>query len=206
MNYYEETLEKINKYLNENKIDDALKLIEKELEAPYLPKEFNDELVRLYKENRKIESFKLDDDNLEEYLYSTYEKQLIAVNYLDKKNLRDYIDICNKYLCSDGFINAKVLLIDSLIRQEIGEEISMINEGMEYNFIPKYLLPVEESDGYLSAKKYLQDIYLKEPSKLKMSMDLLYKELILNLPINMIAEEGIILAKKIEEYINKAFN
>ena len=99
MNYYEETLEKINKYLNENKIDDALKLIEKELEAPYLPKEFNDELVRLYKENRKIESFKLDDDNLEEYLYSTYEKQLIAVNYLDKKNLRDYIDICNKYLC-----------------------------------------------------------------------------------------------------------
>ena len=205
MNYYEETLEKINKLLNEKEEDKALKLIERELEAPYLPKDFNDELIRLYEENRKTEAFKLDDDNLEDYLYSTYEKQLIAVDYLNNKNLRDYIDICNKYLCSDGFINAKVLLIDSLIRQEIGEEIKMSNNGLEYNFIPKYLLPVEESDGYLSGKKYLEDIYLKEPSKLKMSMDLLYKELLLNLPINYIEEEGLILAKKIEEYINKAF-
>ena len=206
MNYYEETLEKINKHLNNKEVDEALKLIEKELEAPYLPKEFNDELVRLYNENRKVESFKLDDDNLEDYLSSTKEKQLIAVDYLNNKNLRDYLDICNKYLCSDGFINAKVLLVDSLIRQEIGEEISMSNNGLEYNFIPKYLLPIEESDGYISGKKYLEDIYLKEPSKLKMGLDLLYKELILNLPVNLITEEGLILAKKIEDYINKAFD
>lgn len=206
MNYYEETLEKINKHLNNKEVDEALKLIEKELEAPYLPKEFNNELIRLYNENRKVESFKLDDDNLEDYLYSTKEKQLIAVDYLNNKNLRDYLDICNKYLCSEGFINAKVLLVDSLIRQEIGEEINMTNNGLEYSFIPKYLLPIEESDGYLSGKKYLEDIYLKEPSKLKMGIDLLYKELILNLPVNLIDEEGLILAKKIEEYINKAFN
>ena len=206
MNYYEETLEKINKHLNNKEVDEALKIIERELEVPYLPKEFNDELIRLYNENRKAESFKLDDDNLEDYLSSTKEKQLIAVDYLNNKNLRDYIDICNKYLCSDGFINAKVLLVDSLIRQEIGEDIKMTNNGLEYNFIPKYLLPIEESDGYLSGKKYLEDIYLKEPSKLKMGMDLLYKELIMNLPINLIDEEGIILAKKIEEYINKAFD
>ena len=99
MNYYEETLEKINKHLNNKEVDEALKLIEKELEAPYLPKEFNDELIRLYNENRKVESFKLDDDNLEDYLSSTKEKQLIAVDYLNNKNLRDYLDICNKYLC-----------------------------------------------------------------------------------------------------------
>lgn len=207
MNYYDETLEKIEKLLNENKEDEALLIINDELRQAYVPKDFEEKLIK-YKNSFQKELVKksLSDDEIIEYLKGPKEKQLIAVSLLDKKNLRDYVDVCNAYLSGDGFINAKVLLIDSLIRQEIGDDITFNNNGLEFNFIPKYQLPIEESDGYSSGNKYLEDYYMKDPSKLKMAKSLLYKELMLNLPINLEESEGVIIAKDICEYIEEAFN
>ena len=207
MNYYDETLEKIEKLLNENKEDEALLIINDELRQAYVPKYFEEKLIK-YKNSFQKELVKksLSDDEIIEYLKGPKEKQLIAVSLLDKKNLRDYVDVCNAYLSGDGFINAKVLLIDSLIRQEIGDDITFNNNGLEFNFIPKYQLPIEESDGYSSGNKYLEDYYMKDPSKLKMAKSLLYKELMLNLPINLEESEGVIIAKDICEYIEEAFN
>ena len=206
MNYYDDILNKINELIKNNDINKALSIVEEELRAPYLPKDFNEKLLSIYDNFHKNNTFIMNDEMIEDFLYSTNEKQLIAVDQLNKKNLRDYIDLCNEYLTSKGFINAKVLLVDSLIRQEIGEEIKMDKDGLLFEFIPKYQLPIEESDGYLSGKKHLNDYYLKEPSKAKIALDLLYKEMIMNLPINMNEEEGIEIAIKIIDYINCAFN
>lgn len=206
MNYYDDILNKINELINNNDINKALSIVEEELRAPYLPKDFNEKLLSIYDNFHKNNTFIMNDEMIEDFLYSTNEKQLIAVDQLNKKNLREYIDLCNEYLTSKGFINAKVLLVDSLIRQEIGEEIKMDKDGLLFEFIPKYQLPIEESDGYLSGKKHLNDYYLKEPSKAKIALDLLYKEMIMNLPINMNEEEGIEIAIKIIDYINCAFN
>ncbi|MBQ9899705.1 MAG: DUF3196 family protein [Acholeplasmatales bacterium] len=206
MNYYDDILNKINELINNNDINKALSIVEEELRAPYLPKDFNEKLLSIYDNFHKNNPFIMNDEMIEDFLYSTNEKQLIAVDQLNKKNLREYIDLCNEYLTSKGFINAKVLLVDSLIRQEIGEEIKMDKDGLLFEFIPKYQLPIEESDGYLSGKKHLNDYYLKEPSKAKIALDLLYKEMIMNLPINMNEEEGIEIAIKIIDYINCAFN
>ncbi len=207
MNYYDETLEKIEKLLKEEKEDEALIIIDDELRQAYIPKDFEEKLLeyknRFYK---SVDKKTLSDDEIVEYLNDSKEKQLIGVSLLDKKNLREYVDICNDYLSGDGFINAKVLLIDSLIRQEIGDDITFNNNGLEFNFIPKYQLPIEETDGYLSGNKYLERYYLKDPSKLKMAKSLLYKELMLNLPINLEGSEGEIIAKDICEYIEEAFN
>lgn len=207
MNYYDETLEKIEKLLKEEKEDEALIIIDDELRQAYIPKDFEEKLLefknRFYK---SVDKKTLSDDEIVEYLNDSKEKQLIGVSLLDKKNLREYVDICNDYLSGDGFINAKVLLIDSLIRQEIGDDITFNNNGLEFNFIPKYQLPIEETDGYLSGNKYLERYYLKNPSKLKMAKSLLYKELMLNLPINLEGLEGEIIAKDICEYIEEAFN
>lgn len=206
MNYYDDILNKINELIKNNDINKALSIVEEELRAPYLPKDFNENLLSIYDNFHKNNTFIMNDEMIEDFLYSTNEKQLIAVDQLNKKNLREYIDLCNEYLTSKGFINAKVLLVDSLIRQEIGEEIKMDKDGLLFEFIPKYQLPIEESDGYLSGKKHLNDYYLKEPSKAKIALDLLYKEMIMNLPINMNEEEGIEIAIKIIDYINCAFN
>ena len=207
MNYYDETLDKIENLLKEKKEELALELIKDELKQTYIPKEFENKLYEyldLIKPQNIIKS--ISDEEIEEFLYSTNEKQLLAVDALNKRNLRDYIDICNKYLCSNAYLNAKVLLVDSLIRQEINEDIKMNNNGIEYEFIPKFLLPVEESDGFISGIKYLNENYLKEPSKLELAKSLLYKEMILLLPINQDENEGLIIAQNIIKYIDNAFN
>lgn len=207
MNYYDEALTKINKLIEENKINDAIDLIEEELKAPYLPIDFEKKIKDIHSKIAvtKTSNQKLTYDEIEEYLFSTYEKQLIAVIELNNYNLRDYVDLINRYLTSDGYINAKALLIDSLVKQEISDEIKYSNEGMEYTFIPKFVLPVEESDGFINAINYLNDYYMKEPSKLLMAKDLVYKEALLSLPLNLEAEEGEILAKKAIDYIEEAF-
>lgn len=206
MNYYDEILLKIEKLINDNK-EEARKLVENELSQPYIPREVEEKLLN-YKQELKESSIKkeLSDEDIVEYLNGSKEKQLLAVSVLDGKNLRDYIEICNEYLKGDGFINAKVLLVDSLIRQEIGDDIYLNKDGLEFNFIPKFQLSIEESDGFISGNKYLEDHYLKDPSKLQMAKSLLYKELMLQLPINVEDSEGIIIAKDIIEYIEDAFN
>ena len=208
MDYYDELLLNVYKLLNENKTEDLRNLINNELKLAYVPRDIENKLRDILNDLGPSETTKksFSDDEIFEYLKGSKEKQLIAVELLNKKNLREYIDICNEYLSNENaFINAKVLLIDSLVNQEIGEEICFKNEGLEYNFIPKYVIPIIESDGFISGKKYLEDIYLKEPSKLKMSMDLLYKDLMMSLPINLDDVEGIELSKKIVEYIEGAF-
>lgn len=208
MDYYDELLLNVYKLLNENKTEDLRNLINNELKHAYVPRDIENKLRDILNDLGPSETIKksFSDDEIFEYLKGSKEKQLIAVELLNKKNLREYIDICNEYLSNENaFINAKVLLIDSLVNQEIGEEISFKNEGLEYNFIPKYVIPIIESDGFISGKKYLEDIYLKEPSKLKMSMDLLYKDLMMSLPINLDDVEGIELSKKIVAYIEEAF-
>ena len=207
MNYYDETLDKIENLLKEKKEELVLELIKDELKQTYIPKEFENKLYEYLDLINPLNTVKsISDEEIEEFLYSTNEKQLLAVDALNKRNLRDYIDICNKYLCSNAYLNAKVLLVDSLIRQEINEDIKMNNNGIEYEFIPKFLLPVEESDGFISGIKYLNENYLKEPSKFELAKNLLYKEMILLLPINQDENEGLIIAQNIIKYIDNAFN
>lgn len=207
MNYYEEILKKIEELLKNNKQEEANRIIDDELRQAYIPKDFEEKIKKLKADiviNTPLST--LSDDDIIAYLKSSKEKQLMAVSILDKKNLRDYVDICNDYLSHDGFKNAKVLLLDSLIRQELNDTIYYNDDGMEYEFIPKYQLPIEESDGYLAGNKYLEDYYLKDPSKLKMAKSLLYKELMLSLPITLEDSEGIYIAKDICDYIEEAFN
>lgn len=208
MNYYQEIIEKIKKLIEECNYDDAKKIIDDELSVPYVPKDIQDELENLsniVKSNTF--SFKsLTDEDIEKYLFMDSEHQLLAVNELNKRNLRDYVELCNNYLCTDGFKNAKVLLIDSLINQEIGEEIKYLDSGLEYNYIPKYVIPIEMSSGFKKALELIDKEFMKEPSMNILARDLLYKECLMALPINYEESEAPSLANNIIKYIYNAFN
>ena len=81
----------------------------------------------------------------------------------------------------------------------------MADSGMEYSFIPKYLLPVEQSDGYLEGKGIIEDEFMKNPSMLELAKELLFKETIMKLPINLDRDEGRIVAYDIIRYIYGSF-
>lgn len=206
MGYYDELLMKIDSLVKNSDFVAANKLILDELNMPYVPKDIEDKLNDILKNLPKEDNSRaLSIEEIEKYLSLDKEKQLIAVDALNRLNLRDYLDICNKYLEGDGFINAKVLLIDSLINQDINEELHMINDGIEYNFIPKYVITPLESLGYKGALKILNDNYMKEPSKLELAKSLLYKECLMALPINYDENDANLLADKIIQYIDEAF-
>lgn len=206
MTYYEELIRNLENFINAKQYKEALELINSELRLPYIPSDVYEKLIKLKDLIPKNEAkLSLNDEEIEEYLKSSNEKQLIAVEVLNHKNLRDYIDLCNEYLTNDGFINSKVLLIESLIKQDISDEINFNNDGLEYTFIPRYIMLPEESDGYKTAINRLNELFMKEPSKLEIAKSLVYKECIMALPINLDETEGYELANNIYKYVLKAF-
>ena len=203
MDYYKELVSNIEKAIESADYDKASKLIDDELSLPYVPKDVLEKL-REFKENIPAEDINraLNEEEIREYLKGNEYRQLVAVEQLNKLNLREYYDLCNEYLKSDGFINAKVLLIESLVRQEISDEYTMLKDGMLFNFIPRYVMLPEESEGYNTALKILSDYYMKEPSYFLMARDLLYKDCFMALPLSYIREEGEMLARNIISYLD----
>lgn len=205
MNYYDDLIENIEKHIKNNDYESAKLLIINELNLPYVPKDIEEKLNKYLLDIKSLNiSFKtLTDEEIVLYLYSNEEKQLIAVDELSRRNLRDYIDICDKYLTSKGYANSKALLIDSLIRQEINYTFSIINNNSLLKFNPKNMQIIEETQEFKNACSYLTDYYLKDPSKLQMAIELLYKEAMLSLPKKIISKE---ITNRIICFIENAFS
>lgn len=207
MNYYEEVLHRIDCLFNEKKYEEAKKIITDELNVSYVPRDYEKKLQNCLKQidNDTYKSLALSDEQIGEYLFLDQAHQLLAIDQLDRTNLRDYLPLCKKYLESEGYINGKVLLIDSLIKQEINADFLVKKNNEYYKFNPSRLLIVEQSIGYQEAIKLLNDYFMKNPSMLLMAKQLLYKQAMLNLPHNMNKNEGIKAAEDIEKYIVNAF-
>ena len=204
-NYYEECLTKIRHLIETNELKEAEMLLHEELSMPYIPLDFEKELNNIAKDIKasvKSKDIILDDEMLEEYLGGDDYRQILAVNYLDSMNLRNYLPLINKYLIGNGNRECKCLLISSLIDQEINEEITVNKDGLEISFIPKYAEPIEMTDGYNSALNFIKEVFENEnPAFFNMCKELLIKECFYNLPLAYDEEEGIILGKSVIVYL-----
>ncbi len=208
MNYYDEMIDKIERLLKEENYELADRLIADELSVPYVPRDIEEKLHRLKQQIvRNALPRKITDEELENYLFhGDPQHQLVAVNELNEKNLRQYLTLCERYLCSEGFANAKALLIDSLIRQEIDHLFAFQKEGETISFNPSLYTIIEESEPFLDACRKLSDDFMKEPSKLQLGRQLLYKEFMMKLPDQFDLESALSLEKDIVIYINNAFD
>lgn len=206
MNYYDELIQNIEKYIENEEYDLAKSTILNELNMPYVPKDLENKLYE-YLNIIKTKLFvikSISDDEIVKYLNDNEEKQLIAVDELSKRNLRDYIDICSDFISDKGkYANAKALLIDSLIRQEINYEFAYVNDSSLLKFNPCKLPIIEKSEGFIVANAILNDYYMKNPSQLNIAVELLYKESLMTLPYQIDGNE---ISKKIINYIDKAFS
>lgn len=208
MNYYDDTLIKIDDLIKNENYEQAKALIISELNISYVPREFERKLKE-YLDLIKERTYKMEvisDEEIIDYLNLDEVKQLLAIKELNNKNLRDYIDICEKYL-KDGtkYKQAKVLLIESLIEQEINYVFDYVNDSSLLRFNPKDVKKPTDSDGFIEAYKILDDHFMKNPSMFKMASELLYKQCIMALPLNYSKQDGIKLANNIIQEITKAF-
>ena len=208
MNYYDELIEKIRKLIDDEEYPNADRLITNELEMPYVPKEVEEKLEELRGELNYLNPLEknLTDEKIESFLLSDNDHQLLAVNELDHRNLREYISLCERYLSSDGFKNAKVLLIDSLIGQQIDNVFHYRTENESMTFNPSLMKRVNETEEYRRCINRIYESYLKEPSKAKLAEQLLYKEFLMALPLQIDGADCEFICEKIIQFSDQALN
>ncbi len=190
----------------------ALKMIQSELDMPYVPKEILETLQSAYKEcdtkiKESIRSRVLSIEEIEEALQQDEEHQIMAVNALNKINLRDEIDLVKNYLSKSHSQMAGSLLMESLIQQQISEEITVVTKENEVTFIPRYTELPYESDGFKGASSYLENWFeSQDPGFYQLCMQILIQEAYLALPINFEEDESLILACTIARYVFKCMD
>ncbi len=203
-NYYDDILKKIKDLYEQKEYLKASMIIDEELNMPFVPSDFEEKLLDLkdqYSELIKDNALIVDDDDLAAFLFADPYKQLIAANYLDGLNLRNYLDLIDRFLRSDGDRHAKSLLIASLIDQGIKEKMTLLDNDLTIEFIPEYCEPIAYQDGYIKARSFFKEALAKNPSLLNMAEDLLTSECFLHLPISLEEDEGLLLAQSIVVYL-----
>lgn len=212
-NYYESVIFNIKNHIENDEIKEAKALLNEELKMPYIPNEYENELQRL---NQIVESLlKLNEESkqititqIEKYLNGNDQEQLQAVAVLLDKNLRSHIDLIQNYLCKNPNKEAASLLIDALIEQNISNEFTYICDGIEFNFIPTYLIKPYESDGFLKADNLLQKwISNDNPTMYELCLQMLIHQTYLYLPLSYEEDEGeslaLSIAKKVMELLGE---
>ena len=201
-NYYVEIISEIKQNMKDKKYEDARFLIKKELEVPYVPEDIEKELRSLYKEcifyiNEKKEDKEESLESLLNKLKGKPQVQLSAADALTNKNLRNCISEIKDWLSKDPQPEAAALIIEALGVQQIDEDFEFVKNGVEYNFSGLDIVPVNESEGFKKANRYLKEWFLHYPDYLNMAHTLLIHEVYTFLPLSYEEEEGYALARMI---------
>lgn len=195
-NWYEEIITEIRELIEKKEFEQASLLVRKELSMPYIPADIEKQLHALAKdirygtsENRNVQESSLDQLLID--LHGDASHQLSAVNVLCNRNLRQLIEEIQGYFNSDPFPQAQALLINAIASQQITEEFTVIKDGLEYTFDGDCVTPVDECEGFLEARSFLQQwLGNKYPSVYELAMKVLVNAVYMNLPLTYEKEEG----------------
>lgn len=207
--YYKEIFDEISELMNHGNKQQALNKIEEELRMPYIPADFENLLINLKKEyleeSESLSKQLLTDEKLESYLFGNENQQLIAATQLASSNLRNYVGLVQRKLKENPHLVIRSLLIESLIDQQIQEEIVIEQDGMEIAFIPACIeMPMECEGTQLCVSLLKEWLENDNPSFLSMCLECLFKESYLLLPQNIETDESESIALAIVEYVYKA--
>lgn len=209
--YYDELKQEITTLILDKKFDEALFLVKKELQMPYIPSEFESFLLQTKKD--LIYSISDNQKEMEESLDSLFNKlfsgkpqlELYAVSKLCDRNLRVCIKEIQDYFSKQPTPEAMALLIDAIAEQEIDEEFTIVKNGVEYSFYGDAITPVSKSKGFLLADKKLSELYVKEPSLLQLAKKILIHKAYRYLPLSYEEIEVDSLVQEIQEELDELF-
>ncbi|MCI9293396.1 MAG: hypothetical protein HFF02_08915 [Erysipelotrichaceae bacterium] len=208
--YYEDLIKNIRTLMTENQIQDAYRLMNEELALPYVPTYVEHTLKQLQEECRfrlqntpvtriyRVEEFK-------QLLDGNCEEQWKAVNCLKEANIRNFLELIETVLCGSYDRMIKSFLIEALIEQGVSDEMHMVDEGLEYSFIPCYIETPAKAQGTMVAHDILCEWFEHvDPSFLHLAQDALLEEAYLMLPMNIEETESELIAHAIAKYLFSA--
>lgn len=211
--FYDIMIIYLHSLININQKDKALKLVKEELSMPYIPMNFENEFMDIYKEVAYIEKegkeFNLSRDKIEEILCIEDDKNLIilAIVELCKLNIRDFFECIQEFFKRDVKNIYKVMLIDALRGQGVNNEFILKNKGKEYKVIPSLSENVLESKDYIYIGKILEDkIGNKELNLCSMTLENLMLYLSDVYPTNFDEDEYEYIACSLHYYVSKMYD
>ena len=161
--FYDIMIIYLNSLINVGEKEKALKLVKEELSMPYIPMNFEDKFLEIYKEIAYIEKagkeYNLSREKIEEILCVEEDKNLIilAIVELCKLNIRDFFNSIREFFKRDVKTVYKVMLVDAMRGQGVANEFVLVNKGMEYKVVPSFCENVLESKPYVDIGKIIED-------------------------------------------------
>lgn len=205
MNYYDECFQKIEQLIQDEKYQEAIRLISEELSMPYVPMDVENKLREYLVQCPKPSAHRdLSDEEIEEWLFLDETHQLLAVQSLSKRNIRSFMDLVKDVFMNTTSDLVRIALLEQCILQQVQDECQMRVHGLDFTFIPAYLELPHESDGVIKAGEYLEEWLINEnPSLLDICHQSLIKEAYLRLPLSVDEDESLELAVSILRYISQ---
>ena len=211
--FYDIMLIYLHSLINTNQKEKALKLVKEELSMPYIPMNYEDKFIEVYKEVAYIEKegkqFNLSRDKIEEILCVEEDKNLIilAIVELCKLNIRDFVDCIKEFFKRNVKNIYKVMLVDALRGQGVNSEFIIKNKNTEYKVIPSLSENVLESEAYIYIRKIIEDrIGNKELSICSMALENLMLYLSDIYPSHLSEEDYSLVACALQYYVSKMYD
>lgn len=207
-NYYDETLEKIDLLIKDNKLQEAHDLIQSELRMPYIPEIYEVKFIEIINDIKR----ELVGDGATnavprevaiEYLLSEDEQQeSIALELLRDHNLRYDIDLIKKRIETWPFEKnmMKAYLFELLIEQQIDVDINF--NGMVLN--PSKTRTILDSETVVETMKEIPNHFDSNPAAENMALDEFQRFLLITYPA--VPEDGKEFAKDISQIVKSMFD
>ncbi|TDW14777.1 uncharacterized protein DUF3196 [Breznakia blatticola] len=207
MDYYDRLLEDVKALIKDEKFIEARQLLDVELNMPYVPLQYEQEYQSLFTYcnqqlagNAKSKTY--DQEDIEALLFGSVDQASVACEILATSNVRQHLEMIEKYLSDKPNVLIRTLLIEILIDQNIHEEIKLDYDGLHVEFIAAYVEPIAERESTEVMVKILSDDFENDnPTFYKMCIDCLVKELYFRLPFSVVEEESRYLTTAITAYV-----
>lgn len=175
-NYYDQFLLAIAELLKHGHYHEVQKKLKSELEMPYIPKQYEDKIIKLYKnvnektkltfDNNKIKQWDL--ETIRNIIINPFDEEihLVAFYHLSKQNIRQILPTVRKYLLSDVFRNEnKTHLLLVLKEQEVNEEFDVFKTHGKYIINPINIVSFNDEPLTKRIQAILDEtIYIDNPS------------------------------------------
>ena len=208
--YYEDILKKVEDLKQKESFKECLSILEEELSMPYIPKEYEDQMIENYNECRSIVRSvnpvrAYDEDAIAALLKGSLDEQFLAIEQLKKSNVRNHLTEIQEYMSNQPHDLVRSFLIEILMEQNITDEITVEMDGLEVTFTPCFIENPMESDGAQDAIMMLREWFENDnPTFTMMCVESLVKEAYLKLPFNIESDEAMDLACAIACYVFRA--
>ena len=209
-NYYAEILERIHNAMDRQAWQKASELLKQELSMPYVPSDVLKELEKLKKEVdpyliKERVNILLTPEEVGTYLRKDSESAYKALNTLNSGNIRNYLDVIQKYLLDEAGDRMMVsLLLQLCHKQGIRTPLSYRDGNEIRRAVPDELKDVTDDEGLRRTWQQLTDMFESEnPSFMKLCHQVLLQHAYLVYPQTLENDEN--LPYRIAAYVFRAY-